>query len=204
MLVIGLTGGIGTGKTEVSRILEELGAVIISADRMGHESYEPNSRTWKLLIAGFGDEIVGADGRIDRKALATIVFADSVARTTLNSIVHPEIARRATREIERLRALGVGTIVLEAALLFEAKWDYLVNEIWEVSATEELVLNRLKSRDGLSRLDVKRRVEAQTHQTQISRHRHIIIENTTTLKALRSHVESLWHSRQKEGIGKYG
>ena len=195
MRVIGLTGGIGTGKSEVSRILEELGAVVISADLLGHEAYKPHSKTWQKMVNAFGEEIVGPNGEIDRKRIAATVFSNPQARAKLNSIVHPQITKIARERIGALRRQGVDTIVLEAAILVEAGWDSLVDEIWVTHATEETVLERLKKRDHLSEDEIRGRIKAQLTYEERAKHGHVIIDNTATLKELRTKVEKLWKSR---------
>lgn len=201
MRVIGLTGGIGTGKSEVSRILEELGAVVISADHLGHEAYSPHTETWRKVVDAFGEEVVGADGQIDRKRLGAIVFANPPARAKLNSIVHPQIAELARRKIAELRCQEADTIVLEAALLIEAGWDSLVDEVWITCALEETVLERLKRRNHQSEAEIRSRISSQLPFEERAKHGQVIIENTATLKELRAKVEGLWKSRQKEGLG---
>ena len=143
MQVIGLTGGIGTGKSEVSRILGSMGAVVISADLLGHEAYKPYSRTWQKVVNAFGKQVIGPTGHVDRKRIAATIFSDPKARAKLNSIVHPQIAKIATERIEELRRQGVDIIVLEAAILIEAGWDSLVDEVWVTHATEQVVVEVL-------------------------------------------------------------
>ena len=136
MLVIGLTGGIGTGKSEVSRILREMGAVVIDADKVGHETYAANSETWRVVVATFGEDVVLPDGQIDRQALSSIVFDDSVAVEKLNAIMHPRMAKLLEVRIQQHREVRAD-VVLEAALLVEAGWNSLVDEVWVVTAPEE-------------------------------------------------------------------
>ena len=204
MRVIGLTGGIGTGKSEVSRILEELGAVVISADHLGHEAYRPHTETWQKVVDTFGEEVVGADSEIDRKRLGAIVFADPPARAKLDSIVHPQIAELARRKIAELRRQETGTIVLEAALLIEAGWDSLVDEVWIIYASEEAVLERLERRNHLSEVEIRNRISSQLPFEERAKHGQVIIENTATLKELRAKIAGLWKSRQIEGLGENG
>ena len=196
MRIIGLTGGIGTGKSEVARILEELGAVVIDADRLGHEAYMPHTETWQQLVTTFGEEVVNANDTIDRARLGAIVFNDPQARSKLDAIVHPRIADLAGRRISELRVQETGTIVLEAALLVEAGWEYLVDEIWVTYAPEEEVVDRLKQRDGLSELEVRARMSTQLPFYDRAKHGQVIIKNTATLKELRAKVKTLWKHRQ--------
>ena len=116
MLVIGLTGSIGTGKSEAARQLEALGASIISADQVGHEAYTPNTEAWEQVVVAFGDDILQEDGEIDRKKLGAVVFSDPGQLDRLNQIMHPRMARMVSDKIEVLRGQGVGVVVVEAGM----------------------------------------------------------------------------------------
>jgi dephospho-CoA kinase len=204
MKVIGLTGGIGTGKSSVAKVLQELGAVLISADRLGHQAYSPNTQTWREVVEAFGPEILSPGGEINRHKLGAIVFADPQALKKLNSIVHPQIRRLAEQKLQELRRQKVDTIVVEAALLFEAGWDSLVDEVWVTYAPEEIVLTRLQGRDGLSRQEVQKRINSQLPFDERARRSSVIINNSGTLQELRDQVTKLWSSRLKEGTNKNG
>ena len=147
MLVIGLTGGIGTGKSEAARQLEELGALIISADQVGHEAYTVNTEAWEQVVATFGNGILQDDKEIDRRKLGGIVFSDPSQLKKLNQIMHPRMARIVSDKIEAFRGQGVDTVVVEAALLFEAGWDSLVEEVWVTDASEDIIIGRLRERN---------------------------------------------------------
>src|SRR5918999_4939022 len=113
MIVIGLTGGIGTGKSEVARILQGLGATLISADQVGHEAYRPHSEVWQEVVKAFGEEILQPDSEIDRKKLGSIVFSDPQHLVRLNQIMHSRMARMVAQQIERLRQEGAPVVVVE-------------------------------------------------------------------------------------------
>ena len=198
MRVIGLTGGIGTGKSQAARILEERGAVIINADVLGHLAYKPNTETWQQTVDAFGPEVVGPEGEIDRKRLGRIVFSDTSAKAKLDAIVWPQIAILARRQIENLRKEETDTIVLEAAVLVEAGWDTLVDEVWVTHAPRNLVRQRLKLRDGLTTEEIDRRIDAQFSLEERLREGYILIENSSTPEALRDRVTTLWRRRIKE------
>jgi dephospho-CoA kinase len=204
MKVIGLTGGIGTGKSAVAQILQELGAVVISADRLGHEAYKPNTETWRKVVEAFGPDILSPGGEIDRRKLGTIVFANPQALKKLNSIVHPQIRLLAEQKLDELRKRKVGTIIVEAALLFEAGWDSLVDEVWVTYAPEDIVLKRLQTRDGLSKQEVQNRINSQVPFHERAKRSSVIINNSGTPQELREQVLKLWSSRQKEGTNKNG
>ncbi|MGH7785633.1 MAG: dephospho-CoA kinase, partial [Candidatus Binatia bacterium] len=131
MKTIGVTGGIGSGKSTAVGILAELGAFVIDADRVGHEIYQPGTAGWDAVVAAFGRQVVAADGTIDRTRLGPIVFADPGQLARLNAIAHPLIRAAVGTRITAQRALDARRpIVVEAALLVEAQWDTLVDEVW--------------------------------------------------------------------------
>jgi dephospho-CoA kinase len=202
MIVIGLTGGIGTGKSEVARILQGLGAVLISADQVGHEAYQPHSEIWQEVVKAFGEEILQANGEIDRKKLGSIVFSHPQHLARLNQIMHPRMAAIVARRIERLREEGALVVVVEAALLFEAGWDSLVNEVWTVDSTVEVVISRLQARNGLSEEEIRKRINSQMPAKERLARSDVVINNSGDVANLERAVQSLWNNRVKEKVGK--
>src|SRR5882724_8492045 len=159
---VGLTGGIGSGKSTVSRLLEEMGALVIHADAVGHEVYAPGSEGWQRVTAAFGPSIVAADRTIDRKKLGGIVFGNPEALKRLNGIVHPLIFDEVRRRIDVHRASGsTQPVILEAAILIEANWLSLVDEVWLVVASKQAVIDRVGAERGLSAREVEARIDAQ-------------------------------------------
>ena len=152
MPVIGLTGGIGSGKTTVAQILKRLGAVIIDADKVGHDLLSPKSEVWQEVVSSFGKDILVGE-EIDRQRLAQIVFHDSQAREKLNHTMHPRMYSIVEDKIGRLRERKM-VVVLEAALLLEAGWEGLVDEVWATYAPKERVVERLSRRDNLLKEDI--------------------------------------------------
>jgi len=203
MLIVGVTGGIGTGKSEVSRILGELGARVIDADQVGHETYRPHSRTWQEVVTAFGESILEPTGEINRKRLGAIVFSDPAALDSLNSIMWPHMCERIGEQIERYREEGAKVVVVEAALLIEAGWDSLVDEIWVTWSPEHVVVDRLRRGDGferpngLSEDEIGSRMRAQISFEDRRAHAHAVVRNAGTKDELREEVESLWGSRVK-------
>ena len=197
MLTIGLTGGIGTGKSEVSRILSNLGAQVIDADKVGHEAYKPGSPIWQEALDAFGEGILRADGEIDRKQLGSIVFNDPQALKKLNAIMHPRMADIIGQQIGQFREEGVEAVVLEAALLLEAGWDSLVDEIWIVRAPEDKVVERLKQRDKLPGGEIKERMRSQLAFEEASPRAQVVIHNLGDLAGLQREVKSSWDARLK-------
>lgn len=195
MLVVGLTGGIGTGKTEVSRMLQELGAVVINADQVGHEAYTPHSETWNAVVQAFGDSILSDNGEIDRRELGGIVFADPAQLALLNGIMHPRMAAIVRDKLEGLREDGAEVAVVEAAVLFEAGWDSLVDEVWTTESPLESVVARLQERNGFAPEEIRKRVASQMSSEERSGRATETISNTGDLDGLKSMVEELWKRR---------
>jgi len=195
MLVIGLTGSIGTGKSEAARHLVALGASLISADQVGHEAYTPNTEAWEQVVATFGDAILQEDGEIDRGKLGAIVFSDPDQLEKLNRIMHPRMARMVADKIEVLRSQGVDVVVVEAALLFEAGWDSLVEEVWVTDSSEQIVIERLKQRNGLSEEEARKRIHSQMDRAERLERADYVIDNSGDMAGLESAIKELWDRR---------
>lgn len=197
MVVIGLTGGILSGKSTISQMLAERGAVIIDADKVGHEAYKPNTKTWQELIAAFGQGILKENDEIDRKKLGEIVFNDPQALARLNGIVHPRMHSMMKEKLERLSGEGVGVVVLEAAVLIEANWTDLTDEVWVAMAPEEVAVKRLQNRGGLTEEQARARIRSQLSTEERAKHADIIIDTDCELSEVRSKVEELWQRLQR-------
>ena len=198
MRVIGLTGGIASGKSVVSQLLAERGAVIIDADKLGHESYRPGTETFEALVREFGPDIAGPDGEIDRRALGAKVFADPEARRKLNEIVWPAIKRLARERIVPLRGQGVPVVVLEAAVLIEAEWFDLVDDVWLVVTSPEAARRRMMERNGLSAEEADKRIAAQLTNEQRRPRAQVVIENNGSLEDLQRAVDTEWARLQEK------
>ena len=193
--IVGLTGGIGAGKSTVAAILAELGARVIDADRIGHEVYRPGSEGFARVVEVFGPGVVGADGAIDRRTLGARVFADPAARARLNALVHPLIAGEVGRRIAAARAEGFdGPLVVEAAVLLEAGWRPLVDRVWVVSTGREHAIARIVAVRGLTREEVERRLDAQLSDAERRRQADLVIENDGPPAALQAAVEDAWRT----------
>ncbi len=195
MLVIGLTGSIGTGKSEAARQLEALGASVISADQVGHEAYTPHTEAWEQVVATFGDEILKEDGEIDRGKLGAVVFSNTGQLDKLNEIMHPRMARMVANKIEALRTQGVDVVVVEAALLFEAGWDSLVEEVWVTDSPEQMVIERLKKRNGLSEEEARKRISSQMDRSERLEKSDFVIDNSGDMAGLETAIKELWDRR---------
>jgi dephospho-CoA kinase len=191
--VIGLTGGIGTGKSTVTQMLEALGATVIDADKVGHQVYLPDLPAWRELVETFGTEVLNADRSINRQALGKIVFASHEALHTLNRIVHPKMFDRMAELIAELRARGgVKAIVVEAAVLIEANWMPLVDQVWVVVASEAVVIDRLAKQRNLSPEQVRTRIAAQLSNDERLKHAHVVISNDGSLDQVHAAVQEAW------------
>ena len=195
MLTIGLTGGIGSGKTTVTKILAELGAPIVDADKVGHAIYAPDGPAYADMIAAFGNGILADDRTIDRTKLGPIVFADPAALKRLNSIVHPKMYARMREMIYAMRAAGEARpIVVEAAILIEANWLPLFNEVWLIVAAKERVIDRVERDRGLARVQVEARIKAQLSDDERRKHAAIVITNDSTIDDLRATLAATWRA----------
>ncbi len=192
MIVIGLTGGIASGKSTVSQMLSELGATVIDADKVGHEAFRPHSDAWRDVVATFGSGILGPNEEIDRGKLADIVFNDPKALEQLNRIMHPLMYRVVEQRIEALRRQQVEVVVLEAALLIEANWTDLVDQVWVTVAPESDVIDRLRSQKGFTEEQARARINSQMSIAERSKCADVVIENDSDLDTLRGRVEGLW------------
>ncbi len=195
MLVIGLTGGIGSGKSEVTKKLQELGAEVIDADKVGHQAYTPHSETWEAVVAAFGEGILQPSGEVDRRKLGAIVFGDSKELARLNGIMHPRMAKMIQAQLDAMRARAVKVAVLEAAILIEANWTPLVDEVWVVAAPEDTVVERVQVRNNLPPEEIRRRIRAQLSNQERAKHATVVVENTGGLQALQDQVQKLWDQR---------
>ena len=190
--VIGLTGGIASGKSVVSRLLAERGALVIDADKVGHEAYAPGSDCYRAVIDAFGEDIVAPDGQIDRKALGARVFGDPEQRTRLEGIVWPWMRATMDERLTRLRQEGLPVVVLEAAVLIEADWIPIVDQVWVVVAPPELAKERIMLRNGLSAEQAEQRIGAQLTNEERTQHAQVTIENSGTLADLGQRVAAEW------------
>jgi len=195
MLVIGLTGGIGTGKSHVAGLLQSLGASVINADEVGHEAYTPDSESWREVVKTFGKEILQPSGGIDRQKLGAIVFSDAQQLEKLNAIMHPRMAKMVADRIQVFRDQGVQTVVVEAALLFEAGWDSLVDEVWTTDSSVELVIERLQARNGMDEKEARRRIDSQMDRTERIERSNLVVDNSGDVATLEQTVNALWDSR---------
>jgi dephospho-CoA kinase len=193
MITIGLTGGIGAGKSATAKILVELGAPVIDADEVGHAVYRPGETAHRELVDAFGKDILATDGTIDRKRLGALVFSDPRALRRLNAIVHPKIFERLRAAVGAMRERGERRpIIIEAAVLIEAGWEGLCQEVWLVTAPQEQVLGRIERDRGMRAEEIRRRIDAQLPEQEKRKYAAVVIENNGTLEQLREKVAAVW------------
>ena len=197
MLVIGLTGGIASGKSTVAGLLAEHGATVVDADKLGHRAYEKHRPAFAQVVAAFGRDVVGADGEIDRKTLGAKAFGDAAAMRRLTDIVWPQILALAKEEIAAARRRGAAVVVLEAAVLLEAGWQSEVDEVWAVTVPAQVAVERAKLRDGVDAEAVRARIAAQLSNEERAAKARVVIENTASLEDLASRLQREWRRLQE-------
>ena len=191
--VIGITGGIGAGKSSASAILGELGAFVIDADKAAHEVYLPDTPAWREIVAAFGEEVLAGDRTIDRRKLGPRVFADPAALDTLNGILHGKIFAYIQGQIAYIRrAEAAHVVVVEAAVLLEAGWQALVDRLWVVVAPVETAIARLRDDRGVPEDQARARIAAQMSNDERIAHADTVIHNAADLDALRGAVTAAW------------
>jgi dephospho-CoA kinase len=198
MLTIGLTGGIGSGKSTVAQILGEFGAPILDADKVAHTTYAPGAPAYDAVVAAFGADIVAPDRTVDRKKLGAVVFGSPERLNKLTSIVWPATFESIRRNVSELRASGAKLpIVVEAAILIEANWHPLFDEIWLVRASREQVIARIESQRGLKPAETEARIRAQLSDEERAKHATLVIENNGSIEELRDLLKTIWSEALK-------
>lgn len=191
--IIGLTGGIASGKSTASRYLGTKGAHLIDADVLGHRAYDPGTDAFAAVVAHFGDDVVGDDGRIDRRALGGKVFGQPAELKALTDIVWPEIRRLAQVQIDEAAAASADAIiVLEAAVLFEAGWEDGVDETWVVTVEPDVAVARAMARDNTDEESVRKRIAAQLSNAERVERSDVAIDNSTDEPALCAQLDREW------------
>ncbi|MEU3843604.1 dephospho-CoA kinase [Streptomyces sp. NPDC028635] len=190
MLTVGLTGGIGAGKSEVSRLLVECGAVLIDADRIAREVVEPGTPGLAAVVEAFGSDVLTPDGRLDRPKLGSIVFADPDKLAVLNAIVHPLVGAR-SRELEQAAAEDA-VVVHDVPLLTENGLAPLYDVVVVVDAGPATQLDRLVRLRGMTEEDARARMAAQASREKRREIADIVIDNDVPLEQLRARVREVW------------
>lgn len=189
-MIVGLTGGIGAGKSVVAELLARRGAAVVDTDAIAREVVEPPSDVLDQIARAFGPSVTRADGSLDRAALARIVFSDEAQRRRLNEITHPEILKRV---LARIGAFPPSTVVVVVVpLLFESGFDRNCQAVIAVMAPEKARIARVMARDGATEADVRARMRAQLAPAEYERHQAIVVHNDGDQTALDREVESVW------------
>ncbi|NLK27038.1 MAG: dephospho-CoA kinase [Clostridiales bacterium] len=197
MKVIGITGGIGSGKSLVAKILvEKYGAYFLNTDRIAKEQMEVGGVSYHGVVEYFGKEILEQDGSINRKKLAEIVFHDKDKLKQLNALTHPQVLKEVLEELSSLRKEGkVPYVIIETALMIEAGFDYICDEVWYVYTPEEIRRERLKKERNYSDQKIDRIFEFQSKPEEFRKRFPKVIENVGDLKSLEQQVDQLLASR---------
>jgi dephospho-CoA kinase len=195
---IGLTGGIGTGKSVVAQILAEQGAVLLNADLVGHEAYLPGAPAYEDIVAEFGKDVVAEDGTIDRKKLGPIVFSSPDKLARLNAITHPRMKEMMREKLADAARRGADVAVLEAALLFDAGWDDLTDEVWVTVVDGETAARRASARSGIPVEQVLERIQkAQMASDERIRRSDVVIDTSGTLDDTRRRTVEEWEKLRR-------
>ena len=193
MLNIGLTGGIGSGKSTVDRLFREKGAYIVDFDMLAHEAEAPGSTAWKEIIAHFGKKILNEDGTINRERLGTIVFRDRKQLEKLNAIVHPSLFNEWKRTIEAIHLQKEDAIIIsDIPLLIEVGWHEYVDFVILVYISPEEQIKRIMNRNGYSRHDAMDRLNSQMPIDEKVPYAHFIINNEGPVEETRKIVDNVW------------
>jgi dephospho-CoA kinase len=191
MLLVGLTGGIGSGKTTVAGLLAARGAVVVDADELAREALEPGTRTFKHVSDLFGEEVLTRDGRIDRAALANVVFSDEEKRRALESITHPEVFRLLAEAVEKLRDSDA-IVVFDAPLIIETGFHQAVDVLVVVTAPVEQRIERVRRDRGMTDAEAAIRIAAQADPEARDAAADFLIDNDGGLEELEARVNELW------------
>ena len=192
-MIIGLTGGIASGKSTVASTLGAWGAYVIDADKLGHNAYISGTQAFTDVVAAFGDDIVGTDGEVDRRSLGGKVFGDPDGLKKLTDIVWPAIKRMAEKEIASAKAENPSrVVVLEAAVLIEADWLSLVDQVWVTVVEPSVAIERASARDGVDAAAVQARIDAQLSNDERIAKAHQVIHNASDQEHLIEQIRPLW------------
>jgi len=200
MKVIGLTGGIASGKSTVASILLEFGATIIDADQVAREIVESGQPALQDICKAFGEDVLLADGALNRRGLGEIIFNDSVKRQILDSIMHPRIIEECQKKLECYKQAGKQLVILEVPLLIEMGMNTMVDEIWLVAIDPQIQINRLIKRDDLSRGQALKRIESQMPLEEKMLMADTIIDGQLNIDELRYYLRTLWNNVLVTGV----
>jgi dephospho-CoA kinase len=186
----------GAGKSEASAMLKRLGARIIDADREGHAAYAKGSTGWQKITELFGKEMLNEELEVDRRKLGQLVFGDAQAMSSLNSAIHPIIRERIQSQLRQFRGCDCAIAVVDAAVLIQAGWDDLTDEVWFVKAPVEIVAERVAQARGLQAWEITGRINAQQELVQEAEAKAgVVIDNAGSMEELLEKIQQLWKVR---------
>lgn len=200
-MVLGITGGIASGKTTVAQTFRELGAMVVSADELAREVVRPGTKALQQIAEHFGDQVLNEDGTLNRRGMAKVIFSDDQARIVLNGITHPAIAALACKRLREAEQGGAPLVVYDAPLLFEAGADRQVDKVLVVKVDAEVQLVRLMSRDGIDRQQALARIDTQMSQEEKIARADFVVDNSGTARETQSQVRSLMESLSRSSRG---
>ena len=194
MKLIGLTGGIASGKSTVATILKQLGAAVINADELSREVVQPGKGAWKEIVETFGANVLQSDKTLDRKKLRTVVFDNPDARKKLEAIIHPKVRALAEEKIRELAAAGRSIIVYEVPLLFEGQLHHWLRPVILVACDINTQRQRLRDRDQLTNTEAQQHIDAQMSLEEKRKLADYVIENNGNIEELEQQVKSVLES----------
>ena len=200
MLLVGLTGGLASGKSTVARLLTERGAVVVDADELSRRAVAPGSPQLDRIVETFGPEVLAADGSLDRAALARVAFGDETRRRQLEAILHPEVFRLLGEAVAVHRETG-HVVVFDAPLIFETGFDEACDLVVAVGANEATRVQRVMRDRGMDEGDARSRIAAQAPEAERLARADIVIENDGSLEDLERRVDELWGQLSRRAAG---
>ncbi|KZC12119.1 Bifunctional coenzyme A synthase [Dufourea novaeangliae] len=192
--IIGLTGGIASGKSSVAEKLEKLGAALVNCDKIAHDLYLPGKRCFDAILEAFGSTVLRSDGFIDRKTLGNIVFNDKAQLKKLNKLVWPIILDEAKKKINEFYVKGFDVIIMEAAVLIQAKWQNECHEIWTCIIPQEEAIKRVIDRNGLTEADAKLRIQVQPSNVEQINEANVVICSLWSHHITQNQVQKAWEN----------
>ncbi len=190
-MVVGLTGGIASGKSTVSRLFVEAGVPVICADELAREVVKAGSPGLAEIRRAFGDEVIDPQGELDRAAMARVVFHQADRRELLESIIHPRVAKEKEKRLTKLQRQGYSLAIVDVPLLYETGWDRFCNLVIVVTVSRETQEERLRARDGMSREDARARVDAQMPIEEKVERADRVVDNSGSVQHTREQIDSL-------------
>jgi dephospho-CoA kinase len=191
MLVVGLTGGIASGKSTVSRLFVEAGVPVICADELAREAVKAGSPGLAEIRRAFGDEVIDPQGELDRAAMARVVFHQADRRELLESIIHPRVAEGKRKRLTELQRQGYSLAIVDVPLLYETGWDQFFDLVIVVTVSRETQEERLRARDGMSREEARARLDAQMPIEEKAKRAHRVVDNSGSVERTREQVDVL-------------